>query len=50
MAPKKENSKKVAGNAKKAAAADVKNAKENAVKSAKEDEEWADGAKTNSKK
>lgn len=50
MPAKKENSKKVAGNAKKAAAAEAKNAKENAVKAAKEDAEWADGAKTNAKK
>ncbi|KAF3917605.1 hypothetical protein AA313_de0205297 [Arthrobotrys entomopaga] len=48
--PKAENSKKAAGNARKAEAAAEKQAKADAVKAAKEDAEWADGAKDNSKK
>ncbi|KAF3171301.1 hypothetical protein TWF225_005452 [Orbilia oligospora] len=48
--PKAENSKKVAGNARKAEAAAGKQAKADAVKSAKEDAEWAEGSKDNSKK
>ncbi|KAK6331406.1 hypothetical protein TWF730_004487 [Orbilia blumenaviensis] len=47
---KGENSKKVAGNARKAEAAAGKQAKADAVKAAKEDAEWADGAKDSSKK
>ncbi|KAK6342427.1 hypothetical protein TWF718_007828 [Orbilia javanica] len=48
--PKAENSKKAAGNARKAEAAAGKQAKADAVKAAKEDAEWADGAKDSSKK
>ncbi|KAK6515838.1 hypothetical protein TWF281_004429 [Arthrobotrys megalospora] len=48
--PKGENSKKAAGNARKAEAAAGKQAKADAVKAAKEDTEWADGAKDSSKK
>ncbi|KAK6527651.1 hypothetical protein TWF694_004633 [Orbilia ellipsospora] len=48
--PKAENSKKAAGNARKAEAAAQKQAKADAVKAAKEDAEWADGAQDNSKK
>ncbi|KAF3135024.1 hypothetical protein TWF569_009995 [Orbilia oligospora] len=48
--PKAENSKKVAGNARKAEAAAGKQAKADAVKSAKEDAEWAEGSKDSSKK
>ncbi|KAK6355518.1 hypothetical protein TWF696_004617 [Orbilia brochopaga] len=48
--PKAENSKKAAGNARKAEAAAVKQAKADAVKAAKEDAEWAEGSKDNSKK
>ncbi|KAK6503778.1 hypothetical protein TWF481_008785 [Arthrobotrys musiformis] len=48
--PKAENSKKAAGNARKAEAAAGKQAKADAARSAKEDAEWADGAKDNSKK
>ncbi|KAJ6256370.1 hypothetical protein Dda_8870 [Drechslerella dactyloides] len=48
--PKAENSKKAAGNARKAEAAAVKQAKVDAVKAAKEDADWAEGSKDNSKK
>ena len=48
--PKAENSKKVAGNARKAEAAAGKQAKADAAKAAKEDAEWAEGSKDNSKK
>lgn len=48
--PKAENSKKAAGNARKAEAAASKQAKADAAKAAKEDAEWADGAKDSSKK
>ncbi|KAF3227764.1 hypothetical protein TWF191_003284 [Orbilia oligospora] len=48
--PKAENSKKVAGNARKAEAAAGKQAKADAVKAAKEDAEWAEGSKDGSKK
>ncbi|KAF3928800.1 hypothetical protein ABW21_db0207555 [Orbilia brochopaga] len=48
--PKAENSKKAAGNARKAEVAAVKQAKVDAVKAAKEDSEWAEGSKDNSKK
>ncbi|KAH7275294.1 hypothetical protein FSOLCH5_005975 [Fusarium solani] len=50
MAGKKENSKKVAGNARKAEAAAQKAAAEDAKKAAVEDEKWSKGAKNNSKK
>jgi hypothetical protein len=51
MAGKKtENTKKVAGNAKKAAAAQAKNEAENAKKAADEAAEWSKGAKSNDKK
>jgi hypothetical protein len=51
MAGKKgENTKKVAGNAKKAEAAAEKAAAENAKKAAAEDQEWSKGAKSNAKK
>ncbi|EON67582.1 hypothetical protein W97_06950 [Coniosporium apollinis CBS 100218] len=51
MAPKNkgENTKKVAGNAKKAEAAAQKQAAADKVKSAQEDAEWSKGAKSNSK-
>lgn len=45
-----ENTKKVAGNAKKAEVASQKAATENAKKAAIEDEEWGKGSKSNSKK
>lgn len=45
-----ENSKKVAGNAKKAEAAAQKAAVEGAKKVAAEDEEWSKGAKSTAKK
>ncbi|KAK6518684.1 hypothetical protein TWF506_005822 [Arthrobotrys conoides] len=48
--PKAENSKKAAGNARKAEVAAGKQAKADAVKSAKEDAEWAEGSKDGSKK
>lgn len=50
MAPKKENSKKVAGNAKKAEAAAQKQAAVDAKAAAAEDQEWGKGAKDTSKK
>ncbi|KAH8597185.1 hypothetical protein B0O99DRAFT_508422 [Bisporella sp. PMI_857] len=53
MAGKKaagENSKKTAGNARKAESAAQKAAVENAKKAAAEDEEWGKGAKSNAKK
>lgn len=53
MAGKKgagENSKKVAGNAKKAEAAAQKAAAENSKKEAADAAEWSKGAKSNSKK
>lgn len=51
MAGKKtENTKKVAGNAKKAEAAAKKNAAEDARRQAVEDEQWQKGSKSNSKK
>lgn len=50
MAPKKENSKKVAGNARKAEAAAKKSAVEDAKREAAEDEKWSKGSKNNSKK
>jgi len=53
MAGKKavgENSKKAAGNAKKAEVAAQKEAAENSKKAALEDEEWGKGAKNNAKK
>jgi len=52
MAPKKagENTKKVAGNAKKAEAAAQKQAQEDAKKSKADEQEWAKGAKSNAKK
>jgi len=52
MAPKNkgENSKKAAGNAKKAEAAAQKDAVVNAKKSKEEEQEWAKGAKDDSKK
>ena len=45
-----ENTKKVAGNARKAEAAAAKQAEADARKSKVEDEEWGKGAKTSSKK
>lgn len=51
MAGKKgENTKKVAGNQKKAEAAAQKQAVENQKKAAAEDEDWGRGAKSNAKK
>jgi hypothetical protein len=53
MAGKKaagENTKKAAGNAKKAEVAAQKAAQENTKKAAAEDEEWGKGAKSNAKK
>lgn len=50
MAGKKENTKKVAGNAKKAEVAAQKAAQENAKKEAAESEDWQRGAKSNAKK
>lgn len=51
MAGKKgENSKKVAGNARKAEAAAKKGAAEDAQREAAEDEKWAKGSKSNAKK
>lgn len=50
MAPKKENSKKVAGNARKADAAAKKSAVEDSKRDAVEDEKWNKGSKSNSKK
>lgn len=51
MAGKKgENSKKVAGNARKADAAAKKNAAEDAKRAAVEDADWQKGSKNNSKK
>jgi len=52
MAPKNkgENSKKAAGNAKKAEAAAQKDAVANAKKSKEEEQEWSKGAKDDSKK
>jgi len=47
---KGENSKKVSGNARKAAAAEAKQAKVDAEKTSKEDSAWAEGSKDNSKK
>ncbi|KAM0432736.1 hypothetical protein ACHAPT_004438 [Fusarium lateritium] len=50
MAGKKENSKKVAGNARKAEAAAQKAAADDARREAAEDDKWQKGAKNNSKK
>jgi len=50
MAPKKENTKKVAGNAKKAEAAAQKQAMVDAKTASQEDEQWGKGAKSNAKK
>lgn len=50
MAPKKENSKKVAGNARKADAAAAKQAVVDAKHAAEEDDKWGKGAKDNKKK
>ena len=53
MAGKKgagENTRKVAGNSKKAEAAATKAAAENAKKAQVEDEDWGKGAKSNAKK
>ena len=53
MAGKKaagENTKKVAGNAKKAEAAAQKAAAENAKKAEDEEQDWSKGAKSNAKK
>lgn len=51
MAGKKgENSRKVAGNARKADAAAQKAAAENAREAAVEDEQWSKGSKNNAKK
>ena len=51
MAGKKgDNTKKVAGNQKKAEAAAQKAAVENQKKAAAEDEDWGKGAKSNAKK
>ncbi|KAI9716586.1 MAG: hypothetical protein M1828_007619 [Chrysothrix sp. TS-e1954] len=47
--PKTENTKKAAGNAKKAEAAAQKNAASEAVKAKSEDKQWAKGAKDSSK-
>ncbi|KAF3927804.1 hypothetical protein ABW20_dc0101507 [Dactylellina cionopaga] len=47
---KGDNTKKVAGNARKAEAAAAKQAQADSAKAAQEDVEWADGAKDNSKK
>lgn len=50
MAPKKENPKKAAGNARKAEAAAQKQAVVEAKSAAEEDEKWGKGAKDNKKK
>jgi hypothetical protein len=50
MAGKKENTKKVAGNARKAEAAAQKQAVEDARQQADEADKWSKGAKSNSKK
>ena len=47
--PKTENTRKAAGNAKKAEVAAQKQAQDNAKKSAAESQEWAKGAKDSSK-
>ncbi|KAM5471707.1 hypothetical protein MferCBS49748_001878 [Microsporum ferrugineum] len=50
MAPKKENSKKAAGNARKAEAAAAKQAVADSKKAAEGDKEWQKGAKSSGKK